>query len=127
MRFPIRSVTEASGSGGMCGSERWARVNIGLRASDQNADDENERAADQYLKRRHRQRRLHEAPADPGNHRELDRDHGEGKPRRRPKMRNEIWQRMTEAAERGHRAADDAANDRVAAAGERAVIRKRLG
>ncbi|SRR5579885_1388182 len=42
-------------------------------------------------------------------------------------MRNEIRQRVAEAAERRHASADDAADDGSASAGERAVIGKRLG
>ncbi len=42
-------------------------------------------------------------------------------------MRNEIGQGMAEAAERGHAAANRAAHDRCAAAGQRAVVGQRLG
>src|SRR5215813_15583167 len=70
------------------------------RTPDQYPRDEHQHAADDDLKRRLEERRIHETVADVGDGRELDRDHGDGDDGRGPEIGNEIGQRVAEAADR---------------------------
>src|SRR5262245_58192400 len=82
------------------------------RTADQNSRDEYQHPADDDLKRRLEERRIHETMADVGDGRELDRDHGDGDDGRGPEIGDEIGQRVTEAADGGHHPADHAAHQR---------------
>src|SRR5262249_58210007 len=66
------------------------------RTPDQNPRDEYQHAADDDLKRRMEERRIHEAMADVGDSRELDRDHGDGDGGRGPEIGDEVGQGVAE-------------------------------
>src|SRR5947208_1279134 len=72
------------------------------RTPDQNPRDKHQHASDDDLKRRREKRRIHKAVADIGDGHELDRDHGDGDGGRGPEIGNEVGQRVTEPADRGH-------------------------
>src|SRR5260221_3772487 len=78
-----------------------------LRISDQYSHAENEQAADDDLHDRGAERRVHEAIANPRDDGELHEDDAHGDARRGLHVRDEVGQRVADAAERGHRAHTD--------------------
>src|SRR5262249_62005670 len=66
------------------------------------------------------------AVADPGDRPQLDEDDDGGEGGGGPEMRDEIREGMAKAADRGHDAGGEAADQRVAAAGELAIVRQAL-
>src|SRR6185312_12967264 len=88
------------------------------RTSDQDPRHEHQHAASHDLEGRLKKWRVHEAVANVGDGGKLDGDHDYGDGCRGPELRNEIRQRVAQAAERGHQAADRPADPRRAAAGE---------
>src|SRR5580692_5140849 len=135
-----------SASGGRdarCRSERWARTNIAAlcnanyahttisslasRVADQDTGGKYQRPAEDDLKRRLQERRVHIAGADPGDDRQFEGDDGESKERRSVKVRDEVGERMAKATERRHDPANRAADQRRAAPGQRAIVGQCLG
>ena len=73
------------------------------------------------------QGRVHEPVADPGDHAQLDDHDGDGHGGGRLDGWDQIGKRVPEPAQGRHQSADQAAGQRMAAAGQRAVIRERFG
>src|SRR3712207_1711320 len=92
------------------------------RTADQNTRGENQRAAEHDLVGGAQERRLHVAPADPGDRPELDDDDEHRDGGCRPEVGHQIWQGMAEPAHRRHDPAGEAPGERRAAPGERAVV-----
>ena len=97
------------------------------RTPDQNSGQEDQKPADHDLEEGRGERRVHEAVADPGDHAEFDDDDADGDRRGRAVFGDQVRQRVAEAAQGGHQAADEAAGQRAAAAGEHAVVGERFG
>jgi hypothetical protein len=93
-----------------------------LRTSDQNAGAEDKRASYDHLECRKQYRGIHPAITDEGDDRKLQSNNTGGDCRRRPKVFDEIGQRVAKTTEHRHETADNAAQNRAAPPGERAVV-----
>src|SRR5207247_8888197 len=111
-RASFTTAKRGARSAGTRGAEQRAS-----RTPDQNPRDKHQHASDDDLKRRREKRRIHKAVADIGDGPELHRDHGDGDGGRGPEIGNEVGQRVTEPADRGHHLADRAAHQRRPAPG----------
>src|SRR4051794_6381478 len=90
--------------------------------ADQHAGEEDERAAEGDLDGGGGKWRVHVPGADPGDGGELEDDDDDGDRRRDREAGDEVGDRVTEAAEGGHQAADEAAHEGSPATGEGAVV-----
>ncbi len=87
---------------------------------------ENDGAAQGNLHRRGERGRFHEPMPHPCDYTEFHDHHGYRNSHGERESAGEKWQRVSDAAERRHAAADEAAQQRMPAPGERAVVGKRL-
>src|SRR5947209_6256272 len=97
-----------------------------LRASDPDPYEKHQHSPDNYLKCGAEKRRIHIALSDPANEQEFDCHNHNGNGRSSSKIWNQIWQRVTDSSRGGHQSADDSTQQRFAAAGQAAVIRRCL-
>src|ERR1017187_1531094 len=97
------------------------------RDADQNTRQEDQDTADDYLDDRDAQGRVHEPMADPGDHTQLDHNdadrHGGGG----PEGWDQIGERVSQATQGRHQSTDETAGERMAAAGQSAVVRESFG
>src|SRR5918994_2421210 len=115
---------------------RWQRADqrdlqkivlqITLRAADQDARGEDERAAENDLQRRHKEAHVEVAVADKGDGEQLEADDPESHVERQVYVRYEEGQGVQDAAYERGKARDRTPQDRAPAPGERPIVRKPL-
>src|SRR6266566_8103412 len=97
-----------------------------LRASNPEPDEKHQHSSDNHLKCGAEKGRIHIALSNPANAQEFDCHDHNSNGGSSSKIWNQIWQRVTDSSGRGHQAADDSTQQRLAAAGQAAVIRSCL-
>ncbi len=100
---------------------------LDLKAADEHASHEDQSSAQSDLQGGGECRRVHVAMANPGDYTQF-RDHHEKSERHGDvKIRNQKRQGMADSTQRGHGAADHAADPGMAAPGQAAIVGERLG
>src|SRR6516164_4872795 len=94
--------------------------------ADEPASQKNEHSANNYLKRRLKEGRVHILVANETDNAEFNRHNDDRNGGRETEIRNEKGKGVTQSAGRGHESRDRSANPGRAAARQRAVVRKRL-
>lgn len=102
-------------------------IRVDLGAADEDAGGEDQGASECDLDDGGGEGGVHETVADPGDDAQLDEDDDDGDPCGGVDVWDEVGERVAEAAEGCHRAADEAAGPGVAATGEAAVVGEGFG
>jgi len=91
-------------------------------AADQDSGGEDQHSSQAYLQGCRERRRVHVMVADPGDDGQFDEDYDHRRRHGYPELRNQEGERVADPAQSGHQAADQAADPRVTATGETAVV-----
>src|SRR5205823_15126584 len=97
-----------------------------LRATDPDSHQEHQHSPNNHLKSGTEKRRVHIPVSNPANEQEFNGHDHNRYGRGSSKIRNQIWQGVTDSSCRGHQPADDSAQQRFAAPRQATIIRSCL-